>query len=730
MENIKAKWWVVTLFLLIGSVIYSNTFNVPFHFDDENNIKSPALRIESFNLENVSRVFSSGTLTTRPISNFTFALNYYFGGYRVQGYHLVNLLVHVGAGVALYFLFLVTLNLDVNKQKYRNTSLISLLAALLWLVHPLGTQSVTYIVQRMNSLSALFYILSMFCYAQGRIRKISAGDMQSATKGWAWFTACGCAGFLAVGSKEIAATLPFFIFLYEWFFFQDGQWNWLGKKLFWLVGIFLLFLTIAIFYTDGHLIDRIFGNNCSGRDFTTIERVLTQFRVVIYYITLVFYPAPSRLALDYDFPVSTSLLLPLTTLYSLVGILALLVFALILFRRERLLSFCILWFFGNLVIESSVICLEIIFEHRTYLPSMFLILFVVALVCRFSRGRMISIVSLVLVIGLFAYWAHERNKVWRTARALWADSVCKYPDKARTHVNLGRTFVEEENWPSAEQELRKGLLLDPGAEIGHNNLAALLLRQGRVGEAELHYQEAVRIKPDYVLARVGFGGILRDRGLYLGAADQFRKAFNAVPEDVVVNKNLGNALLRAGKPMEALPYLRTAAAGASKDMEILLDIGEALTRLDKSGEAIETYRKILRQDRSQGSAHYQLAILLKEKGQIQEALSHYREADRLLRYPTDLKYDYANLLFRSGHLAEADNEYLQFLAVAPTLAMAHNNRGLVLVNQGKLEEAVREFQAALKIEPSFVLAANNLRLATEQLQQAAQSGAPKEPSTP
>ena len=615
MLNRKKQWLVAALFILIGSIIYSNTFHVPFHFDDEDNIKNSSLRIESFSLENISKVFSSGTLKSRPVSNLSFALNYYFGGYRVQGYHLVNLVVHVGAGMLLYFLFLATLDLGVNKRKYPNGSLVALLAALVWLVHPLGTQSVTYIVQRMNSLSALFFILAMLCYVYGRRRQIPSDTVQSSTKGWAWFAACGASGLLAIGSKEIAATLPFFIFLYEWYFFQDAKWSWLKKKLFWLAGVFFLFIVITYFYTDGHFVQRIFNNNCSNRDFSTIERVLTQFRIIIHYITLVFYPAPGRLALDYDFPLSTTLLSPLTTLYSLLTILALLFLALLLLRRERLLSFCILWFFGNLVIESSVICLELVFEHRTYLPSMFLVLAVVALLCRFLRSHIVPIITLVFVIGLFAYWTHERNKVWRTSRTLWADSVCKSPGKARPHVNLGLALLKENDATAAEQEIRKGLSLDPEAEIGHNNLAALLLKEGKAKEAEKHFQEALRIKPDYSMARIGLGTLLREQHRYQEAAEQFRQALKAAPEDAVMNKNLGNALLRSGKPKEALPCLRTAAVGAPKDVEILLDTGETLTLLGQTNEAIEIYKKVINQDRSQGSAHYHLAMLLNKIGQ-------------------------------------------------------------------------------------------------------------------
>ena len=704
------------LFLIVmGCFVYANTLNVPFHFDDENNIQHPALRIESLDSEQVAKAFTDGTLASRPVSNFSFALNYFIGEYRVQGYHLVNIFIHVCAGIFLFLLLRATLTLPPNREKYPKASTIALLAALIWIVHPLGIQSVTYIVQRMNSMAAMFFVLALLLYVKGRERQLASERRQSALPAWAWFLACAVAGLLAIGSKEIAATLPFFIFLYEWYFFQDLRWSWLKKKLYWLLGVLATVFCAAYAYTGGQIIDRVF-NSCGGRDFTVLERVLTQFRVVIHYITLIFYPNPNRLALDYDFPVSTSLLAPPTTLYSLLAILALLALAVVLARRERLISFCLLWFFGNLVIESSVICLEIIFEHRTYLPSMFVVLLVVGLAYRAGRHNRLVAVPLVLVVALLSWWTWERNKVWQTGESLWADSVSKHPNKARPHANLGNAFVEQKRFAEAEQEYRHSLRLDPRAKIAHNNLAGLLLRQGKTEEAEEHYREAVRLDPKYVQARVGFGSILRTRGDYLVAAEQFHEAQRVAPEDAVINKNLGNALLRAGKPEEALPYLQKAAAGASRDREIPLDIGETLTLLGRIDEAVQTYRDILDQNKDEGQAHYHLGLLLKQKGLEQEALPHYREADRLLRYPAEMKYDYANLLFRTGHLDEADQTYREFLAIGPTVSMALNNRGLVLINQGRLLQAAGQFEMALRVAPENQMAANNLRLVREQLQ--------------
>ncbi|MFV0438923.1 MAG: tetratricopeptide repeat protein [Desulfopila sp.] len=708
----------IIVFVLIGVIIYSNTFNVPFHFDDVDNIKAKALRIETFSIAEMSEALTQGKLVTRPVSNFSFALNYYLGGYRLQGYHFVNLLIHLFTGISIYYLFFFTLQQDVNREKYRYGGLIAFFTAFIWFVHPLATQSVTYLVQRMNSLSAMFFILSLLCYVLGRRQQLLGSGAQIHKKNaWWWFFCSGLTGLLAFGSKENSATLPVFIFLYEWFFFQDGNWRWLRRKLIWLAAIALSIFIIGMLYTNGHLFERLFNNHCGGRDFTAMERVLTEFRVVIYYIFLIFYPQPERLNLDYDFPLSMSLFSPLTTLYSLAGILALLLIAVVLFRRERLLSFCIFWFFGNLVIESSVICLEIIFEHRTYLPSMFFLLMLVALAYRLFTRPLVVTVALSLVAVVLAYWSYERNAVWQTGVSLWSDVVAKSPDKARPHVNLGRALAQENKFEEAERELRLGLSLDPEAHIANYNLATLLGKQGRAEEAESYYRETLRLKPDFILALVGFGEFLSKQERYTDAEGPFRHALSLVPDDAIINKNLGYVLLRLDRAGEALAYLEKSVSMAPDDEETLINIAKNFSLLGRNEEAIAVYREVLTKNSSQGDAHYHLAILLNEKGETEEALRHYHEADKLLTYPTDLKYDYANLLFRAGDLPKADRIYSDFLTIVPTVAMAYNNKGLTLVKQGRLQQAMEQFQLALRIVPTFSLAENNLRLVSKELHQ-------------
>src|SRR4030042_764482 len=238
----------------VALLAYSNTFHVPFHFDDRPNItENPNVQIKVFTWDRLERlVKNTYKESIRIFSYFTLALNYYFGELNVFGYHLVNFFIHVASGIFLYWFLILTFNLPSLKEKYGSISYkVALFSSLIFICHPIQTQSVTYIVQRMSSMAGMFYLLSLILYIKGR---------------------------LSFGRPRL--------------FYFGGMV--LGQR----------YINVII---EGY----------QYRTFTMSERVLTQFRVVLYYLSLLLYPHPSRLNLDYDFPISKSILDPPTTLISL-----------------------------------------------------------------------------------------------------------------------------------------------------------------------------------------------------------------------------------------------------------------------------------------------------------------------------------------------------------------------------------------------------------------------------
>jgi Flp pilus assembly protein TadD len=547
--TLKTSLTALTIFLVF--LIYSSNLDGPFLFDDGSNItNNSAIRLTRLSWSGLKEAATNSPLSNRPLAYISFALNYYFHSYRTVGYRTINILIHMSAGLFLFLFIKTTLSLPTLRSRYGNSSWLPYIAVLIWLVHPLQIQSVSYIVQRMNSMASMFYILSMLCYARARLG-------QSATVNWLWAAACILSGLLALGTKETAATLPLFILLYEWFFFQDLSGKWLKRHLPFLFGLAILFLGVSLIYLDGHPLEKILARY-EMRDFTPLQRVLTELRVLILYLSLLIYPHPNRLNLDYDFPLSHSLIEPLTTLLALMAIFGLLGWSIRLAKKDRLISFCILWYFGNLAIESSIIGLEIVFEHRTYLPSMMIILMAATLVDRYLRSKLLKIAIICSITLVFSAWTYERNTIWSNAVALWSDVVKKSPQKVRPHNNLGNALKRQGKIEEAIEHFNTALQIDPGYAKAHNNLGTALATQGKTDAAITQFGFALYINPNYAAAHSNIGVALASRDELEKAVVHFKTALRLKPDYAKVHSNLGAALVRQGKMHEALKHFQTA----------------------------------------------------------------------------------------------------------------------------------------------------------------------------
>lgn len=578
---IALKTTIPALVILLVFIIYSSAITAPFQFDDGHNIVDNShIRLARLNLEGLQQAALESPLPNRPIAYISFALNYYFHKYHPAGYRLVNILIHLLAGLFLFLLLTTTMGLPSLRNRYGNHTWIAFTAVLIWLVHPLHTQSVTYIVQRMNSMAAMFYLLCLLCYVRARM----------ARKGFRkWLPAGSClvAGVLALGTKESAATLPVFIFLYEWFFFQDLDRRWLKRHIVWLPAVMLLFIGLGVMYLGGHPLAGIMSG-FSHRDFTPLQRVLTESRVVLLYLGLLFYPNPQRLNLDYDFALSRSLIDPLTTLLSTGVIISLLVLAVWTARKDRLLSFCLLWFLGNLVIESSLIGLELVFEHRTYLPSMLPVLAVVVLADRWIGSKMLKIVGAVCVVLIFCAWTYERNIVWSSNVTLWADTVTKSPHKARPVNNLGNALKRRGKLEQAIFQFHRALQINPNYAKAHNNLGTALAAQGKTGQALEQFAIALQLSPHYAAAHSNMGVALAGQERFDEAIAHFSEALRLKPNYAKIHNNLGAALVHRGRLKQALGHFFSALRIKPDDRDAYKNLKICLRLMQKKAAGSQT----------------------------------------------------------------------------------------------------------------------------------------------
>jgi tetratricopeptide (TPR) repeat protein len=339
------------------------------------------------------------------------------------------------------------------------------------------------------------------------------------------------------------------------------------------------------------------------------------------------FPHPSRLNLDRDFALSHSLLDPVTTLLCMAAIAGLLFLAWRLAPKQRLISFCILWFFGNLVIESSVIGLEIIFDHRTYLPSMLVCLLAVILLYSLLRFKWVCIGVLVVVAMLFSFWTYERNTVFRDQISIWGDCVAKSPNKALPRNNLGIFLKKKGRLNEARMQFEKALQLKPDYSSAHINMGATLVRQkkfeealdhfaeaarirknfpealysmatvlvllGRIDEAQEHYEKALAINFDYADAHLKLADILDEKGRQQEAIEHYRETLRLNPNYVQAHNNLGATLASQGKLEEAMGHFTRVLQIRPKDAEAHFNLGNVKANQGKYEEAAAYFSKAL-----------------------------------------------------------------------------------------------------------------------------------------
>ncbi len=605
---------VLAVLTLTGLILYFNSFSVPFVFDDISNItENPHIMITDISIKDIGEVFKSPS-SRRPLANLTVALNYYWNRFSPAGYHAVNLGIHI---LTAFLLFLVTRqSLCLCRIE---TRAIPFLTAVLWLAHPLHTQSVTYIIQRMNTLAALFYLLALYGYIRARFR-----DTFFSLKSAFLYAVSLLAALLGLAAKETTATLPLMLLFYEYYFFQVVK----NKKLkhqFMLIGVLLTALVIiSLIYLAPHPLESI-AATYDIRPFTIGERILSEFRGVVYYISLLFFPFPSRLNLVYEFPVSQTLFFPPDTCLAMIALAGLLVLAGYAASRDRLISFAVLWFLGTLAIESSFIGLALIYEHRTYLPSVFPMMAMVLLVFRYIRPTRIAVVILCLCICFCGYWTIQRNRTWQSAISLWQDNIRKSPERALVCNNLGLAYKDLGRPARAIPLLEKALLLKK-AEYGHGapelaetytNLGLAYDRKGNTGRAldyhlkALEIQKAVYGGQDPKLSETynNIGLVYDTNGDYKNAADYFHKALAALPTagnrkglpTASIYHNLANIRYKQGKFAGAIANYRKSLAirknllgERHRDIaKSLNNLGLALAGKGDFRPAIECFRQAL-----------------------------------------------------------------------------------------------------------------------------------------
>lgn len=566
----KSQWLSFLLLTILICLCYSNTLNSSWQLDDNPVIvANKNLHIQSLSWAEIKpTLFSSqssdqsGNSLYRPIPCFTFSLNWFIDGQNVIGYHIVNIAIHILNAIVLFLLLLELFKSPRVKNNFSSNDIlfVALLSVSLWAINPVQTQAVTYIVQRMASMAALFSFLCIRSYLVARNKRTPIAS--SYIPPILFFLA-------ALLCKENTIVLPLLIIIIEIIFYDRHLLFFRNRPYFFifLLSVIILIVVIAPLILKQDILELI-ANLYANRSFTAIERVLTEFRILIFYLSLIFYPVPQRLSIAHEIPLSTSILTPQTTLISIVLIFALCIFAIVYRRKYPFLSLAILFFFFAHLIESTVLPLELIFEHRNYLPSIFLFvpasIFIKTILNNHPNKiafQFIIKITIVLLLVTLSISTYIRNGTWRTQETLWVDAAKKYPANARVLNQLANAIAWNETTEKRDPDLaisllEKALTLPPPRLSFKSdilgNIGSIYFNYGHYSEAISYYRKALdeyshhtKVRFDLVKA-LALSGNFEDATL---ETDIILKAHNGNP---AYHLTKGILLLHQNDPNNAL----------------------------------------------------------------------------------------------------------------------------------------------------------------------------------
>ncbi len=572
-----------------GLAAYHNSFSVPFVFDDTLAIvDNPTIR--QLGSWDVLRPPAGQGLTVegRPLLNLSLALNYALGGPSVFGFHVTNLAIHIATALALFGFIRRTLVRPALAEPLRtHATPLALTTALLWVVHPLQTESVTYLIQRAESLMGFFYVGALYAFARGAV---GAGRR--------WFAAAVLAAWCGAATKEVAAAIPLLALLYDRTFFAGtfrGAWQTRRGVHLALMSAWLL--SAALVGDRGGTFGRVPWGTFA----------LTQFDALARYVSLSFWPHP----LIFDYGVQWQI--GPAALLGGVGIVSVIVVGtLVALRRWPVWGFLGVWFLAPLAPTSLLPGnRQTISEHRMYLSLAAVVVVAVVLVFVFLRHRPARLrlgLALVALIALGTLTV-RRNHDYRTVVALYQDTAEKRPGNAFAHYNLAKALAESGAPEAALPAYAAALRLEPDMTAAHFNLGNALAVLGRFPEAVAAFETALRIDPEHALAHYNRGNVLVRLGRKPEAKAAFAAAARLAPESVTAHANLGGVLLELGELDAARSALERARALNPVDPVVHFNLGHVHRLAGRLDDARQSFERALALDPSFTAARTVLATL-------------------------------------------------------------------------------------------------------------------------
>jgi len=609
----RSVWFAVGLLIFTTLLAYSNSFTVPFIFDDRPAILENASIRHLWPIGDVLSPPSTGgnTVSGRPLLNLSLALNFAISGPSAWSYHAFNLALHLLAALTLFGLVRRVLELPALRSRFAPDALaFALSVAVLWAVHPLSTQAITYIVQRAEALMGFFYLLTLYAF----VRSLTA-PRSSPWLGLSVF-ACLC----GMATKESMISAPLIILLFDRTLVAGTvREAWRRRRLYYagLAGTWLL-LAYLVASTGGNRGGSLgFGAGVAWWTYAS-----TEFQVIVRYLALSVWPRP--LVFEYDLPWARQAwdIIP----YAF-GVAALVIATVVGLVKRSVIGVAGAWFFAILAPTSSIVPMQSIAEYRMYLPLAPVLCIVVAgLYAGLGRAVLPVMLALALVLGGLTM---RRNTDYQSELALWGDTVAKRPENARARCNFGIALVKAGRLADGVEQLTEALRLKPDFAEAHGSLGYALLQTGRAAAALVHLAEAVRLKPYDAEAQNNLGNALLQLDRVTEAGGHFAQAVTLKPDFVEAHFNLGNVLLQSGRGEEAIQQYELALRLAPNDAEIHNNLGNAYYQAGRLEDAKEQFETTVRLRPGDAEGFNNLGLVLYQLQRPNEARAAYEQALRL-----------------------------------------------------------------------------------------------------
>jgi tetratricopeptide (TPR) repeat protein len=740
-------WLGPALIVLCACAAYASSFAGTFQFDDIPAIlDNPTLRRLWPPWAPLSPPSGALTVSGRPILNLSFAFNYAISGYRPWSYHLMNGAIHAAAALVLFGLVRRTLAIlnvsranstgpangavvstgDYSRARRRGPTsdgadLPALAVAILWAVHPVNTESVTYIVQRAESLMGLFYLLTLYCFLRSVEGSVARDDQPPSREGFLprtetgvrgaetggraliWVVLAVIASALGMATKEVMVTAPVVVLLYDRIFIARGWSTALKAR----KGVYLALAAtwiplFALVAANGWDRGATSGFHVGVR---WLSYWLSQGEAVFRYLGLSLWP--SSLAIEYGPPLVK-------------GVAAIALFSVVCLAMAATAVGCIrgrTWAFLPAVcflvlLPTSVMpgVLQFAAEHRMYLPLAAVVTGAViaarALALRWTalpvRRRSFGLVFACAAVSVcLGVETALRNRVYASELALWTDSISKYPLSALAQQNVGHALLVSGRTDEAIPFCEASLRLDPTKPTAHYNLALAYEEKKRWDDALREFAAAALINPKLYYAQCGAGRLLNRAGKPAEAEAYLRRALSEQPDYAQAHANLGVALNAQGRTREAISEFETSLRQDPDQPDVEFDLGLALDRTGRGGEALGHYSAAVRLKPEFGDAQLNLGVGLAEAGRLQEALTALQTAVRLLPESAEAHGNLATVLDQLGKTDLAIAEYRAALRLKSDYAEAHYNLGNALLRVRDVTGARAEFGEAVRLKPEF-----------------------------